>query len=263
MTEEPALIVTRDGPICTMAINNPAKRNALNLACYLEMADAFEELSREKQVNVVVIRGTGNAAFSAGADIIGMPARNAPQTEGSSRNSTTALKAIRNYPFPTIAMLYGYTLGAGCALAMTCDIRIAAKSVQMGIPTSRMGLVANYQSLKRFVSVLGYPTALEIFMTGRSYQAQECLEMGMVNHLVETDELETYTYKMAEDLATNAPLAMKYTKAILNNIVDNPVLDDANRKLFRQWAADASNSDDHEEAKLAFREKRKPRFNGR
>jgi len=246
-----------------MAINNPAKRNALNLACYQEMTDAFEELSREEQVNVVVIRGTGNVAFSAGADIMGMPTRSGPQTERSSRDSTSALRAIARYPFPVIAMMYGYTLGAGCVLAMTCDIRIAAKNVQMGIPTSRMGLVANYQSLKRFVTVLGYSTALEIFMTGRFYQSQECLEMGMINHLVETDDLETYTYKMAEELVTNAPLAMKYTKAILNSIVDKPVLDDEDRKRFQQWAANASNSDDHEEAKLAFREKRKPRFKGR
>ncbi|MEE9518359.1 MAG: enoyl-CoA hydratase-related protein [Candidatus Adiutricales bacterium] len=263
MVNDPALIVTRDGPTCTMVINNPAKRNALTSECYLEMAGAFEELSKEENVNVVVIRGAGDAAFSAGADIMGMPTRNGPKVERPRGDVGMALGAIRRHPFPVIAMLNGYTLGAGCILAMTCDIRIAGESVQMGIPTSRMGLVSNHESLMRFVSVLGYATTLEIFLTGRFYKAQECLEMGLVNHLVETDQLESYTYEMAGELAANAPLAMKYTKSILNRIVDQPELKDEDLERFREMAVAALKSDDHEEAKLAFRERRKPIFKGR
>ena len=132
-------------------------------------------------------------------------------------------EAIQKFPFPVIAMLYGYTLGAGCVLAMACDMRIASKNVRMGIPTSRMGLISSQRGFKRFLNVLGYSTALEIFLTGRSYDSQDCLAMGLVNHLVDQDELESYTYKLADEITRCAPLSLRALKHTGSRIADHPV----------------------------------------
>jgi enoyl-CoA hydratase len=159
-------------------------------------------------------------------------------------------------------MLYGYTLGAGCVLAMACDIRIASRNVKMGIPTSRMGLVSGYRGFKRFLNMLGYSTALEIFLTGRSYDSQECLTMGLVNHLVDHDDLESYTYNLADEITRCAPLSLRGSKYILSRIAENPVPSPEDIEIFRSLSIQAAKSDDHEEAKKAFKEKRKPRFIG-
>jgi enoyl-CoA hydratase len=174
-----------------------------------------------------------------------------------------AMKALKNYPYPVIAMLNGDALGAGCALAVSCDIRIAAEHARMGIPTTKMGLVSDYEGFQRFITVMGYSSALEIFMTGRFYDARTCLELGMVNHVVESDQLEPFTYEMAHELAGNAPLAVKNSKYILNRIVEPPRLSPEDFEEFRALSIQAARSDDHEEAKRAFREKRKPQFTGR
>jgi enoyl-CoA hydratase/carnithine racemase len=173
-----------------------------------------------------------------------------------------AMEAIQRFPLPVIAMLYGYTLGAGCILAMGCDIRLASKNVKMGIPTSRMGLLVNQSVFKRFLTVLGYSTALEIFLTGQHYDGQECISMGLVNHLVDHGQLESYTYRLAEEIIQCAPLSLRGSKYILGTIAGNPTPSAEELETFRALSTQATSSDDHEEAKRAFKEKRKPRFSG-
>jgi enoyl-CoA hydratase/carnithine racemase len=159
-------------------------------------------------------------------------------------------------------MLYGYTLGAGCILAMGCDIRLASKNVKMGIPTSRMGLIANHGVFRHFLTVLGYSTALEIFLTGQHYEGQECLTMGLVNHLIDHDQLEPYTYRLAEEIIQCAPLSLRGSKYIFSRLAENPIPSSEELETFRSLTLQATASDDHEEAKSAFKEKRRPRFSG-
>jgi enoyl-CoA hydratase/carnithine racemase len=263
MIEKKDLIVVKEGPLCTLTINNPGKRNALTPDCLFDIAQTFEELSRDDTIRVVILRGAGEEAFSAGADITAMPRRGVSvEVKKDQGDSTTASEAIQKFPFPVIAMLYGYTLGAGCVLAMACDMRIASKNVKMGIPTSRMGLISSQRGFKRFLNVLGYSAALEIFLTGRSYDSQDCLNMGLVNHLVDQDELESYTYKLADEITRCAPLSLRGSKYILSRIADHPVPSAEDIGTFRALQMQAAASDDHEEAKRAFKEKRKPRFIG-
>jgi len=263
MNDKKELIVVKDGPICTLTINNPEKRNALKPECLYDITEAFNALAQDDTIRVAILRGAGEKAFSAGADIAAMPTRNSGESVPPRRgDSTTASQAIQRFPYPTIAMLYGYTLGAGCIMAMSCDIRIASTSVQMGIPTSRMGLISGRRGFLRFLNVLGYRTAMEIFLTGRNYGSRECLSMGMVNHLVDHDQLETYTYDLADQITRCAPLSLKGSKYILNRLTENPISSPEDLEMFRSLQREASNSDDHEEAKLAFREKRKPVFKG-
>ncbi len=257
------LIVIEKGAICTVIINNPKKRNALTPECFFDIIQTFDDLSRDQNIRAVILRGSGEEAFSAGSDILSMPVRGAPVESGKKQGDySQALDAIQRFPFPVIGMLYGYTLGAGCILAMGCDIRLASTNIKMGIPTSRMGLLTDYRVFKRFLAVLGYSTALEIFLTGKHYEGQDCLTMGLVNHLVDHDTLEQYTYKLAEEIIQCAPLSLRGSKHIFSRIAENPTPSSDELKAFNMLSIQATESDDHEEAKAAFKEKRKPHFTG-
>jgi len=263
MKQEPSLIVSRTGAVVTLAINNLKKHNALTPGCLAEIERAFDELAREDEARVVVLRGAGDKAFSAGADIMAMPVKGEARVPEARATPTRALEAIQRFPYPVVAMIYGYALGAGCILALACDIRIAAESVKMGVPTSRMGLLSDYRTFKRFLTVLGYGPALEIFLTGRSYDSRECLAMGLVGHVVETERLESFTADLVHEIARCAPLSLRGSKFILNKIAENPAPFPEDLEAFRALGLEAVKSDDHEEAKRAFREKRKPHFTGR
>jgi enoyl-CoA hydratase/carnithine racemase len=266
MTEKQDILTHRQGSVCTVTLNNPEKRNALSPACLQELADVFRRLGKDETVRAVILRGAGREAFSAGADIGAMPTREAPQagrSAGEHAALAAASAAIRDYPYPVIAMLHGYTLGAGCVLAMSCDLRVASDRLKMGIPTARMGLIPTCGGFKRFLMVLGYRTALEIFLTGRRYDGQTALAMGLVNHLVADDTLEPYTFTLAEEITQCAPLALRGAKQILTRLAENEMLSAEERARFDALCEQALNSDDHAEAKAAFKEKRKPVFKGR
>ena len=265
MTEKQNILITKQGTVTIVTINNPDKRNALSPSCLYDITETFNQLSQDDTPQVVILRGAGKDAFSAGADIAAMPTKAGNQATQLDKvgDITSASLAIQKYPYPVVAMLYGYTLGAGCILAMACDIRIASNRVKMGIPTSRMGLISSYEGFKRFLTVLGYSTALEIFLTGRQYNSRECLTMGMVNHLVEDDELEDYTLSLAEEVTKCAPLSLRGSKYILSRIAEKPHLTPEDIAEFQKLSNQARQSDDHEEAKLAFKEKRKPMFKGK
>ncbi|MFH1487770.1 MAG: enoyl-CoA hydratase-related protein [Pseudomonadota bacterium] len=263
MDEKIPLIVKNDPPLCTLMINNPAKRNALTPECCSKIMETFDALSRDEGVRVAVLRGVGGVAFSAGADIGAMPGREADGPEGIHEAVTRAAEAIQKYSYPVIAMLNGYTLGAGCILAMSCDIRVAARHVKMGIPTSKMGLISDVRTFRRFHTVLGYSTALELFLTGRFYDSQESLQMGLVNHVVESENLESFTYDLAREISECAPLSLRGSKSILTKIAADPNPSPEDLETFHTLRIRTFQSEDHEEAKQAFKEKRKPRFKGR
>lgn len=264
MKETKHLIATKQGSVCTVIINNPQKKNALTPECFFDIVQTFDDLSLDKSIKVVILRGSGQDAFSAGSDISSIPTKgDSVKTTESQSDYSHAIEAIQRFPFPVIAMLYGFTLGAGCILAMGCDIRLASKNVKMGIPTSRMGLLTDYRVFKRFLTVLGHSTALEIFLTGKQYEGHECVTMGLVNHLVENNQLESYTYSLAEEIIQCAPLSLQGSKYILNRIAENPYPSPKDLETFAYLSNQANTSDDHEEAKRAFKEKRKPRFVGR
>jgi enoyl-CoA hydratase/carnithine racemase len=261
--ERENLILSKNGAICTVIINNPQKRNALTPECFYDIVRTFDGLSQDKSLRVVILRGAGEKAFSAGSDISSMPRRGElHELTNNQEDYSHAMEAIQRFPMPVIAMLYGYTLGAGCILAMGCDIRLASKNVHIGIPTSRMGLLTDHRVFRRFLSVLGYSTALEIFLTGKHYEGAECLAMGLVNHLVDHDQLESYTYGLANEIIQCAPLSLRGSKHIFGKLAVNPISSPEELEIFQALTKHATASDDHEEAKKAFTEKRKPIFTG-
>lgn len=266
MTSQPELLVQIQKRICTLVINRPEKGNFLTPECLLNMADIIENLADEGSVGVLVIRGAGDKFFSAGFDISELPAAASTDMKASLKKTTPlekALLSIRNFPYPVIAMLNGHALGGGCELAIGCDLRIAAERTNMGMPPAKLGLVYPYQGYRRFLTVLGFARTLEIFLTGRTYDSRSCLKMGLVNHVVDDADLESFTYDLAGELAENAPLSLQGTKSALYKIAEYPILERGDEDALRALFIHSLQSEDMKEGKRAFLEKRTPHFTGR
>jgi enoyl-CoA hydratase/carnithine racemase len=223
-------------------------------------------MAHRDEVRVIVIRGAGEKFFSSGYDISALPTDLPADLQSSLKETPPlerALSAIRNFPYPVIAMVNGHAYGGGCELAIGCDIRIAARKTKMGMPPAKLGLVYPYQGFRRFLTVIGFARTLEIFLTGRTYDSQGCFAMGLVNHVVEDDHLEHFTYELAWELAENAPLSLRGTKRALYRMAENPVLGREEEEALQSLFVQSLKSQDHQEAKQAFMEKRRPCFQGK
>jgi len=171
--------------------------------------------------------------------------------------------SIINYPFPVIAMLNGYAFGGACDLAIACDLRIAADDIQMGMVPARLGMVYFPDGIQRFIRTIGWPNTKEMFFTARRYKADQLQAMGLVNYLTPREDLETFTYGLAGEIAQNAPLSLKGTKRIMNLIAPSESLDAPALEEARQLIEEALASRDLKEGQAAFLEKRKPLFKGK
>ena len=260
------LHVQREGAVCTLVIHRPEKRNLLTQSCLDRLIRVLADLESEDAVRTVVIRGAGNRAFSAGYDIASLPARPSPEAGealAAEPPLEPALRSISAFPYPVVAMINGLALGGGCELAMACDIRIMGRSAGMGMPPARLGLVYPYEGLRRFLRVLGFSRALELFLTARRYDSAACLRMGLVNEVVEDEELEMHTRRLAAEIAAHVPLSLRGMKSALYRIADQTALPEEEVKAIRSLFLRSLQSEDMSEARRAFLEKRPPRFKGR
>ncbi len=165
-----------------------------------------------------------------------------------------------NFQKPLIAMIRGYCLGAGVNIANVCDLRIAADDARLGIPAAKMGLGYRASSTHNLVQVVGAANAREMLLTGRQLSAAEAKDMGLVHHVVAVPELQTFTQKICENLAGNAPLAMRTAKRIIRELARLPKDFDAAQA--KAWVKECFDSADYVEGRKAFMEKRKPAFTG-
>jgi enoyl-CoA hydratase/carnithine racemase len=264
--EKEILIIQREGNICTIVMNRPEKRNSLSPELLLEIKRAFEGLSLDDTIRTVVIRGAGESAFSSGYDISYIPTNFTREVQEKWKRENPlemCLDEIINYPYPVIAMVNGSAFGAGCELAICCDIRVGADDIRMGMPPAKLGVVYDPHGIERFIQVLGLRKTKEIFFTGRYYHGTRLLEMGLVDYLVPRNELESFTYSLAREIAGNAPLSLKGIKRILNMLTKPRGLTEEEAKEADEIIANAFNSNDLKEAQSAFLEKRSPQFKGK
>ena len=176
------LLIKRDKSICTLTINRPEKHNFLTSGLLQEMALGVSELARDPDIMVLIVRGAGETSFSAGYDISAIPVVNEHNLGAPIYNISPlekALQAIRNFPYPVIAMINGHAFGGGCELAVACDIRIGRDGITMGMPPAKLGIVYPPAGFRRFLNVLGFAKTLEMFLTGRRYDSRSCLSMGL------------------------------------------------------------------------------------
>lgn len=244
--------------MCKIVLNRPEKGNSLSPKMLMGLSKILEELKSNKERRTVIITGAGNKFFSAGADI------EAPLS-GDIGGSVVdkCLKSIENYPYPVIAMVKGYAMGAGCELAATCDIRVASEDSKFGMPPAKLGVVYSYNGIKKFLNLIGVGRTKLLFLTGRTFTAQEAYHFGLVDFLVSKNEIEKFTQSLAEEIMECAPLSLSGTKEMINIWVKNQVCSKEDEGRIRELITKAFSSEDLKEGLTAFREKRKPKFVGR
>ena len=265
--ESQVLLHERRDHIGIITFNRPRQRNALSPQLLRELCDVLADWATSGDIRVVVFTGAGDKAFSAGYDInaIETVGPGHKETRPSGANGTPfeqALDAVKNFPYPTIAMINGHCFGGALHLALVCDIRVAADHVSIGMPPAKLGVVYGPEGILQFVQVLGTAKARELLFTGRPFKGDEITDMGLVRRLVPADQLTGTVMSMAEEISNNAPLALKGIKRIMN-MVEEPAFSDDLKAEAKQLVTESFHSADLKEGQAAFLEKRKPLFVGK
>jgi enoyl-CoA hydratase/carnithine racemase len=253
LLDEPAAHVTR------LRISNPAKRGALDH----EILDTLAETVKGLDARCLVITGD-EKMFSAGYDI-----GNLDEQQFAERSEKlvahpfhAALEVIEAYEFPVIASLNGHAIGGGLELALTADIRIAARGIRLGMPPAKLGLIYSHTGLKKFLDIIGVAHTNELFYTGRNIDAERAAAIGLVNHVV--DDAETASVELAAEIAANAPISLRGNKRIIRELrsAEFDLPEDLERELI-ELRESCFYTEDFREGVRAFGEKRAPEWNDR
>lgn len=260
----PELIIERRGAIATVIFNRPAQRNALTLGMLAELQRFFSRAGEDAELRVIVLRGAGGKAFSSGSDFADLRRiqEQGVLPSGPDDPFEHALAALIACPLPVLALIQGYAVGGGCALAMACDLRVGGASARLGMPPARIGLLYSQNELQPFLDLLGPGRTKLLFYTGRLFEPQDALRMGLLDLLFPDDQVEAETYRLAEEIAANAPLSIRNTKRVLG-LLTRRKLDDAERREIAALLEQTQRSADFQEGQRAVLEKRPPRFLGR
>ena len=257
------MLAEKDGAVGRMIFNNPEKHNAVSLEMWQAAERILDDFARDDAIRVIVLAGAGGKAFVSGADISKFEDERATAEAVASYNAKTArvYEALDAIAKPTIAMIEGYCIGGGLALAVCCDLRLCADNARFSLPAARLGLGYPIAGLRRLVGVVGIGFAKEICFTARRFDAAEAAAMGLVNRVAPASQLDDLVREYAEAIAANAPLTVKAMKRILGEIAKDA--EDRDRAGCDALVAECFASEDYIEGRRAFVEKRKPVFTGR
>jgi enoyl-CoA hydratase/carnithine racemase len=256
------LLVDEPAPgVARLTISNPAKRGALDHP----ILDGFASTMRTLDARCVIITGE-NTTFSAGYDIGALPtAVFADEAERLVAHPfQSALEAIEDYRYPTLAVLNGHTIGGGLELALACDLRIAAGTIALGMPPAKLGLVYSHTGIRKFIDTIGAPRTRELFLTGRRIDARTGRAWGLVNVVAEDGRLAEEALELAAEIASNAPLAQAGNKRVIRAVLDaQATLDPETERGLIELRRACFSSEDFREGVRAFAEKRPPRWSGK
>ncbi|MDH4007355.1 MAG: short-chain-enoyl-CoA hydratase [Desulfuromonadales bacterium] len=259
MTYANLLLDVADG-IAQVTINRPKALNALNSQTITELQQVFNALEQDSSVEVIILTGSGEKSFVAGADISQMQEMNALEARDFARMGQGMLKVIENHSKPVIAAVNGFALGGGCELAMACDIRLASDNAKFGQPEVNLGVIPGFAGTQRLSRLIGKGRAKELVFTGDTIDASEAYRLGLVNKVVSQEQLLEAARKMAAKIAGKGPVAIRLSKEAIDKGLDMD-LDRASAyeaELFALCFASA----DQKEGMLAFLEKRPADFKG-
>lgn len=249
------------GAVRTITINRPDKLNALNRETIGELTLAFRQAQQDDAVRVVVLAGTGEKAFVAGADIAEMTGLTPVQAQTFSHAGQALMRTIEGLGKPVVAKIQGYALGGGMELAMACHLRVASEKAKFGQPEIGLGLIPGFGGTQRLTRLTGRGVALELCLLGQQIDAARAERLGIVTRVVAAEELDASVDAIADQLAVAAPLALK---GILDAVIEGgECAIDQGLAFETQGFAIAFSTEDMREGTAAFLERRKPTFHGR
>ncbi|MBL8527303.1 MAG: enoyl-CoA hydratase/isomerase family protein [Burkholderiales bacterium] len=260
MDFENLILEEREPGLWLLTVHRPAALNALNRATLAELALAVRAIRERADARVLLVTGSGEKAFVAGADIRELAALTPMEAQAMAELASDTFRGLERLSIPTVALVNGFALGGGCELAMSCDILLASDRAVFGQPEINIGIMPGFGGTQRLLRLVGRSRALELIMTGRQVKAEEARAIGLVNYVHPPAELLERGLELGRTLVTKPPLSIKLIKQMVQHGLD------MNLSGATLWETDgfglAFATDDRREGMAAFLEKRPPRFTG-
>jgi enoyl-CoA hydratase len=255
------LKLEKKNKIAYVTIDRPKVLNALNMATMQELHEIFAGLKDDTEIRVVILTGSGEKAFVAGADINELARNDSVEAKAYTHRGQAVLDLIENLGKPVIACINGFALGGGCEIAMACTMRIASENARLGQPEVKLGIIPGYGGTQRLPRLIGTGLAMQILLSGEMISAQEAHRIGLVNEIVPADRLIARAEEIAAKIIANAPLAIQYCMEAVNRGMNMTLQEGLflEATLFGMCCA----TEDKKEGTTAFLEKRAANFKGR
>lgn len=254
------LLFERVDNIGVITINRPEALNALNAEVIREMGECMEKVKSDGGIRCLVITGSGEKAFVAGADIKEMSEMGVEEALEMAERGQKVMQQIEDSKIPSIAAVNGFALGGGLELALACDFIVASRNAKLGLPEVTLGLIPGYGGTQRLARSVGKGVARMMTLTGNMFSAEDAANWGLVAQLTESEDLLATAMKLAKDIAARGPVALGLAKRVINEGYDKVQFEAL--KLEAQLFSETFATEDHNEGILAFVNKRAPQFKG-
>ncbi|MBP2073355.1 short-chain-enoyl-CoA hydratase [Thermoanaerobacterium butyriciformans] len=252
------VVFNKDDGVAIITINRPKSLNALNYETLKELDSALDKAEDDKDVKVVIITGSGEKAFVAGADIAEMKNMTPLEAKKFSEYGQSVFRKIETLSKPVIAAVNGFALGGGCELSMACDIRIASKNAKFGQPEVGLGIIPGFSGTQRLPRIIGTSKAKELIFTGEMINSDEAYRIGLISKIVELSDLIEESKKLAKTIMSKSQIAISLAKEAINKGMETDI--DTGNTIEAEKFSLCFTTEDQKEGMNAFSEKRTPKF---